>query len=320
MRRPSLTVFFLAVLVAAGGCSGGKSGSAEKNKAGSLSSTTTPVVAPPSVTVTAREYGFDVPNEIEGGVVRMTLQNDGKLKHEAVIVAAGDTPLPQLEQDLTPIVKAEGKPTPPYLRFQGGVSLVRGGTSAASTLTLPAGKYVLVCTLTDADSLDATAGPSPANAERFHFDLGMAVPFTVKTTNTAVMPPTDGTILARDWSFELPPLAPGAKTMTFRNDGQQDHSLAVAEFPDGLDAGTAKAAFDQFLAADAAHRPPPDDLPTPDDVAFAGPLSAGGRATFTVELKPNRTYVFACYMTDRAGGPIHATGKGMVAYATTPAG
>ena len=148
----------------------------------------------------------------------------------------------------------------------------------------------------------------------------MAVPFTVKTTNTAVMPPTDGTILARDWSFELPPLAPGAKTMTFRNDGQQDHSLAVAEFPDGLDAGTAKAAFDQFLAADAAHRPPPDGLPTPDDVAFAGPLSAGGQATFTVALKPNRTYVFACYMSDRTGGPRHAGGKGMVAYATTPAG
>ena len=47
-------------------------------------------------------------------------------------------------------------------------------------------------------------------------------------------------------------------------------------------------------------------------------VSAGGQTTFTVELKPNRTYVFACYMADRAGGPRHAGGKGMVAYVTTP--
>jgi hypothetical protein len=148
----------------------------------------------------------------------------------------------------------------------------------------------------------------------------MAVPFTVKTTNTAAMPPTDGAVLARDWAFQLPPLAPGTRTLTFQNDGQPEHSLAIAEFADGIDDAAARAAFDQFLAADAARRAPPDNLPMPTDIAFAGPLGPGARSTFTVELKPQRTYVFACYMTDRSGGPIHATGKGMVAYATTPAG
>jgi len=97
----------------------------------------------------------------------------------------------------------------------------------------------------------------------------MAVPFTVKTTNAAVMPPTDGTIVARDWAFDLPPLTPATKTLTFRNDGHQDHSLAVAEFADGVDADAARSAFDAILAADDAH-PPPEDLPGPDDVAFAG--------------------------------------------------
>ena len=148
----------------------------------------------------------------------------------------------------------------------------------------------------------------------------MAAPFTVRSTNTAVMPPADGTVVARDWAFDVPPLAPGTRTFTLRNDGREDHSLAVSEFPEGVDADAAKAAFDQFLAADAAARRPPDNLPVPDDVAFAGPLSAAGQATFTVELKPNRTYIFACYMTDRAGGPRHATGKGMVTYATTSGG
>ena len=316
MHRRSLPLLLVLAVLISVGCS---SGGGEQGSAAPTQPTAAPA-PPPEVTVRAHEYGFDAPAEIEGGVVRLILQNDGKRKHEAVAVAAGDTPLDQVKKDLPPVVEGDGRPMPAYLHFQGGPSLVPGGTSAASTLTLPPGKYVLVCTLTDADSGDPAAGQPPADAARFHFDLGMAVPFTVKAANTAVMPPTDGTVLARDWSFQLPPLAPGTRTLTFQNDGQQEHSLAVAEFADGIDPAAAKSAFDQFLAADAAKRAPPENLPAPADIAFAGPLTAGGRQTFTVELKPNRTYVFACYMTDRSGGPIHATKKGMVAYATTPAG
>jgi len=272
--------------------------------------------------VKAHEYGFDAPAEVEGGVVRLTLQNDGKLKHEAVIVAAGDTPLEALKHDLGPVVKGEGQPTPAYLGFRGGVSLVAPGSSGTATLTLPPGQYVFVCTLTDADSSGDAAATSgaPGADQQFHYERGMAAPFTVKAANTAVMPPSDGTVVAREYAFDIAPLSPGVKALTFRNDGRQDHSLAVAEFADGVDAASAKAAFDQFLAADAAGRDPPDNLPIPADVAFAGPLSAGGATTFTVELKPNRTYVFACYMADRSGGPRHASGKGMVSYVTLPAG
>ena len=315
-RRSFQTLGVLLAVLAA--CSGGGKGG-DDQAASSTTTTTAPAPVAPSVTVTAKEYGFDVPPEIEGGVIRLTLQNDGKLKHEAVIVAAGDTPLAKLKQDLTPIVKGDEKPTPGYLHFQGGVSLVPGGTSEMSILTLPAGNYVMVCTLTDADSLKADAGPPSEAAQRFHFNLGMATPFTVKKTNSGTMPPTDGTFVARDWAFEVPPLVPGFKTMTFRNDGEQDHSLAVAEFPDGVDEAAAKAAFETLLKADEAHRPP-DDLPIPDDVAFAGPLSRGGQSTFPINLKVHRTYVFACYMSDRTGGPLHAVGKHMVAYSTTPNG
>jgi hypothetical protein len=302
-----------------------QNGSKSRDESASTTGTATTLPIAPSVTVTARDYSFEVPPEIDGGVVRVTLQNSGKMKHEAVIVAAGDTPMDRLKQDLTQIVAGEGRPTPEYLRFQGGVSLVPGGTSEMSFLTLPPGDYAMVCTLTDADSLTTDipsdgAGPPPAEeALRFHYDLGMATPFTVKKTNTATMPPTDGTVLARDWAFEVPALDPGFKVLTFRNEGMQDHSLAVAEFPDDVDEATAKAAFEKLLAADAEH-PAPDNTPVPQDVAFAGPLSAGGQSTFPMNLKVHRTYVFACYMTDRTGGPLHATGKGMVAYGTTPNG
>lgn len=303
-----------------------QSGSESRDESASTTATATPTTLPvaPSVTVTARDYSFEVPPEIDGGVVRVTLQNSGKMRHEAVIVSAGATPTDRLKQDLAQIVTGKGTPTPDYLHFQGGVSLVPGGTSEMSFLTLPPGDYAMVCTLTDADSLTTDippegAGPPPAEAQRFHYDLGMVTPFTVKKTNTATMPPTDGTVLSRDWSFELPALDPGFKVLTFRNEGRQDHSLAVAEFPAEVDEASAKAAFEKLLAADADH-PAPDDTPVPEDVAFAGPLSAGGQSTFPINLKVHRTYVFACYMTDRVGGPLHATGKGMVTYGTTPNG
>jgi hypothetical protein len=306
------------------GCSSGAKRATGDGSSTTTTSTVAPVPIVPAVTITARDYGFDLPAVVEGGVIRLTLQNNGKRKHEAVIVAAGDTPVPKLAQDLVPIVLGQGTPTPAYIRFNGGVSLVPGGATAESTLTLPVGRYAVVCTLTDIDSLDsdeaAEDGEEPTlAAQQFHFERGMVAAFEVKPANAATLPATDGTVVARDWSFEVPPLTPAVRTLTFRNDGQQDHSLAVAEWADGVSADAARAAFETLLNADEEH-PAPDSTPTPKDVAFAGPLSAGVQATFSVELKPNRTYVFACYMADRSGGDLHAMAKRMVAYATIPSG
>jgi hypothetical protein len=299
------------------GCGGGSGPGRDDEAADGLVSTTTTAPAPvaPSVIVTATEYGFDVPPEIEGGVVRMTFENGGRLKHSALIVSGGDTPLERVKQDLVPIVRGEGKPVPDYLRFHGGVSLVEGGTSWAATISLPVGRYVLVCPLSETDTLHPTAGP-PTPAARPHFEQGMASEFRVDRTNDAVMPPTDGTVVARDWSYEVPALVPGLQTLTFRNQGLQHHSLAVAEFDGRVAPEAARAAFETLLRT--APGRPPDAVPTPDNVAFAGPLSPAGEVTVSLRLKVNHTYVFACYLSDRAGGPLHATGQGMLAYATVP--
>jgi hypothetical protein len=318
-RRLTLRLSLVLAFVGLVGCGGDSGpGSGDEAAAGVVTTTTTaPVPVAPSLIVTATEYGFDVPPEIEGGVVRMTFENGGRLKHSAVIAAVGDTPLERVKQDLVPLVRSEGKPIPGYLRFHGGVSLVEGGTSWAATVSLPAGRYVMVCPLSDADTLHAAAGP-PGAAARPHLEQGMASEFRVDRTNEAVMPPTDGTVVARDWSYEVPPVVPGLKTWTLRNQGLEHHSLAIAEY-DGRVAGeAARTAFESLLRA--APGRPPDAVPTPDTVAFAGPLSPTGEVTVSLRLKVNHTYVFACYVSDRAGGPLHATDKGMLAYVTVPPG
>jgi hypothetical protein len=320
-QRPlTLGGVLVALLLTLVGCGGGDSGPPDEAADGIVSTTTTtaPVPVAPSLIVTARDYSFDVPPEIEGGVVRVTFENKGERKHSAVIVGVGDTPLDRVKQDLAPIVRGDGKPMPDHLRFSGGVSLVEGGTSWAATVSLPPGKYAMVCPLTDADTLEPTARPPDAAAEA-HFERGMLAEFRVDRTNTAVMPPTDGTVVTRDWSYEVPPLPTGLKTLTFRNDGQEHHSLTIAEFPDKVSADAARAAFETLLATPSG-RPLPDTLPAPAEVAYAGPLSPGAQVTVSLQLKVNRTYAFVCYLSDRTGGPLHAPGKGMTAYGTVPAG
>jgi hypothetical protein len=129
-------VTVLLIATAAPACSSG--GGDQKTAAGeesstSTSSTTVPPPVMPGFTVKARDYGFDLPPEVEGGVIRMDLDNTGTKKHEGVIVAVGDTPLERVKADLTPIVGGEGKPVPAYIRFQGGVS--GGGPASACRLS-----------------------------------------------------------------------------------------------------------------------------------------------------------------------------------------
>lgn len=103
----------------------------------------------PGFTVTGRDYGFGLPSVVDGGVIRMTFDNTGKRKHEAVIVAAGDTPIERVKEDLLPVVAGLGDATPAYMHFNGGVSLVPGGTSEMAIMTLPAGRYVAYGTTPD---------------------------------------------------------------------------------------------------------------------------------------------------------------------------
>ena len=50
----------------------------------------------------------------------------------------------------------------------------------------------------------------------------------------------------------------------------------------------------------------------PETVANSFIFSPGLGGTFEVELTAGRTYMLACFIQDRAGGPPHAFGHGMI--------
>jgi hypothetical protein len=267
---------------------------------------------PTKLAVAGTEYDFDIPAEIEGGVVNLDFTNDGKKKHEAIIVKVGSTAKDQVINDITALVKGEGAPTPDYLDIYGGAAEVPAGSSTSVNVRLAKGSYALICTLSDNDSLDDPS-KGPENAP-LHLAQGMFKPFKVTSENTAKMPAEEGTVVAKDYSFEFPKLGAGRHTLVFRNEGKQPHFASISEFPEGVTGEGAKAAFRALLASEQG---PPPGTPEPVDIGFAGPLSGGGEQTFDVELKGGRTYVVVCFMSDRAGGPPHAISRNMVSFFTT---
>jgi len=324
------------VVLVLGACSGaGTAKSSDNGKgAGSAaaaandllpsSSTTTATDPPadatpsgPDFTVTATEYAFAAPPVVTGGVVNLTFQNAGKERHEALIVKVGDTPKDRVIADLDTFVKTPGQPIAPYLGFNGGVGTLNKGAEAKTSLTLPAGRYAIVCTLTDLDSVPGKLVPQGAIAPPL-YTKGMYTPLTVKGDDGASLPPGDGTLVATDYAFKLSPFTAGPHTYVFRNESPaQPHFAAIGEFPAGVDAEDGRKALEALFGATPG-TPPPEGTPQPVDVAFAEPLDPHSGATFQVTLEAGRTYSVTCFLSDRQGGQPHAVNQKMYAVFTVP--
>lgn len=269
-------------------------------------------------TVTASEYRFDVPAEIAGGVVRVTVENRGTRRHEAVILEVGATGPEQVAGDLA--AAGQEEPLPEYLRYAGGLADVDPGESAASTQLLPEGSYVVVCALSDADLpggqgrfdrlLAGIQGGASEGRPPPHFTLGMIRAFRVTKGTRARLPRVDGAVVARDYEFEVPDLGAGRRDLAFRNEGPDEtHTAVVAEYPEGVDEAQARRSLATALApaGTAPDRPP-------EVVARSGLFAPGLGGTFPLRLRPGRTYVVVCVLKDRGGGPPHVLTDGMFAF------
>lgn len=283
------------------------------------------------LTITAEDYSFDVGEEIEGGIVELTLANEGEFTHEAGFIKVADGyDIESFEADFGPVI--EGGPIPDDFETVTGVGDTEPGAETTSTVTLPEGEYVLFCSLSDTGEGDAEGegeedaegaaegveegeeeetGPPP------HFSLGMMQTLTV--TSGADLAATDiesdGIVQAVDYGFEMPELEAGEHTLTFENTSdEQIHHGIFFEFAEGVDEAAAREAFQALMSEEEGAGGEGGE--EPEEVGFTYVFGPGMAGTFDVELQSGRTYGVVCFLQDREGGPPHAIAHDMVDFFT----
>ena len=270
--------------------------------AGSCTSTTDAprvehaVTEPQEARFVAIDYAYPVaPAQLEEGLVHLSAENHGTVQHEFTLTGIGTASAIDVLEDFKG-TGLSGEPYPPYVD-QAAVPpfvSVAPGKADEATMTLSEGHYVLWCTITDVAEGDRS---------RPHFKLGMIREIEVVSSNRELdLPEADGTITARDYSFDVD-LEAGDRTVNFVNEGpDQVHLTTIEVYPEGVTEEEAREAFEAKVG------------PGPSGVGFGGILSAGLGAQINLPedaLQSGRTYLFQCFVPDREGGDAHVKAYGM---------
>ncbi len=113
------------------------------------------------------------------------------------------------------------------------------------------------------------------------------------------LPAADATITARDFAFEASGLRPGLNEITFDNTGREIHHVVALRLAEGSTA----ADFRRFIASDGRSGPPPADF---ENGVNTSAFDGGTSGNVQLRLTGGR-YVLVCFISNRAGGPPHAT-------------
>jgi hypothetical protein len=265
----SLSAAALAVLVLAAaiaGCGGGNS-EPTKLKIG--------------VGEKGKEVSFSTPKSVEGGLVEVTLTNEGKGPHGVQLIryTGNHTAKEVLEE-----VSGENEKIPDWIRGEGGIGAVEGGQTTTATLNLEAGNFVV----TDAAEQEG----KPATAE-----------MTVTEGDEGDLPDTDGSVTAEEtgkdkYAWDISGLKAGKQQITFHSEGDEALHLIIAVPVKG------KAPPLSKIKEDFSKEGPPPPYIEFESAQSTAVLDGGKSQTTPIDLKSGE-YIFFCPLTDRDGGKPH---------------
>lgn len=263
------------------------------------------------VEIVAKDYAFEgVPDTLRGGAIKVSFRNAGKADHELAFLNIGDTPFEAFKKEFPKVL--QGGPFPAFMKAGAVPVEIPPGKSATKTFTLPEGRYLLMCALDDKPGEQPEGQEQPGPPGKPHYELGMYKSVTVEGGTDEELTAANGEVVAKDYTFEATNLKPGRQQLVFRNDGPKEwHFAETLEFPAGITPQSAEAEFKKVLQLPEGQQPPPG-TPEPQEAGFSGIFSPGLGGTFNVTFKAGRTYLFACFIQDLAGGPPHAVKYGMV--------
>jgi hypothetical protein len=175
-----------------------------------------------AVDVTATDFGYDLPDEITGGLVTMNFVNDGVEPHEYALVRSDDRHT--ADQLATAIDKTfkRGREPPKWVEDIGSYGVQTAGASIAVTRPFEPGNYAFICFL-----------PGPGG--KSHLELGMRRAFTVSGDNGTDPPDPAGVVAATKDAFEVPAVSSGEQTLEVRDEGAKPIDFELVRFNPGKD-------------------------------------------------------------------------------------
>ena len=280
-RKKTLALTIAVALVAAlplAGC-----GSKSKSKSASKQPTPGAAALDVSITESGKTAKYSVPSTVKGGVVNLTVTNNGKQPHSAQLVRIEGN---HSAQDVLKAVGGNSKKTPAWVRGEGGVGVALPGAPSTATLDLPAGKYLV------GDLGGQTHGP-PGYSQ-----------FTVAAGKSGTLPSTPTTVTAANpskdhYKWQLSGnLKSGKNTITFASKGKQAvHLIAAARI-------TGKHSNAQLVKALSTNGKPPSYI-DPKSFTSTAVLDGGKSEVTSFEFQKPGKYVLFCPLADRDGGKEH---------------
>ena len=237
----------------------------------------------PEITIKATDYSFEAPAQIEAGLVKLTLINDGQEHHMAQLIRLNDgVSMEQFQSALQENFEAAFA----LITVTGGPGVIDPGLRSQVTLELKPGNYVLLCFIPSHDGVS-------------HLAKGMIRPIEVVAQAdhdyAALKPKATATVKLLDFSFILPPeIKSGPQVWQVVNEGPQPHEMSIIK----LAAGKSMADVQAF--EESPHGAPPFT-----SIGGFQAIDPGASGWLHLNLEPGN-YVAYCYVPDPASGHAHA--------------
>ncbi|MEO7358852.1 MAG: hypothetical protein ABI120_00895 [Gemmatimonadaceae bacterium] len=280
---------FAAAVVAITACSGDKAAKAAADSTAAATAAAAEAPAtPPVITITAKDFSYDAPDTVMGGMVTIKLINQGPDLHHVQFLRLTDgKTAADLEAGLK--LAKPGSPPPPWAHDVAGPNTPVPGGENSITEMLEPGNYAMICFIPDSKGVP-------------HFMHGMVRALTVipSTTAAAPAPTADINIKLADYAWEvIPEITAGKHIIKLENVAEQSHEMLIAMLAPG------KKASD--LAAWVLKQVGP---PPAKPMGGISGMPKGGVVYLPVDLEPGE-YGLYCFLPDAKDGRPHVD-HGMV--------
>jgi len=274
MKPTSLLILIVLALPTCGG--------ENASTGGGLDTSAAAASQPREIHFVARDFEFDGPTTIEGGLVTLSLSNESETWHHLQLIRLPDgLSMQEFEQGMAQM--QPGTPPPTWLVEAGGVNPPPPGGSARVTTWIEPGEYAVVCVVDTPDHVP-------------HVAKGMmrSLTVTAPTGETPPEPSSDLTLTLVDYAFAFSaPPTRGSHVIRVEDTAEQAHELALFRFAPG------KTMDDLMAWAETYHGPAP--------IIAAGGVPAfrrGQTAYVEVTFEPG-DYVALCFVPDAGDGLPH---------------